>query len=162
MHELQDFGVEADVWKVEGIDNSEDCQKIVQAARRAGRDKVSPDANTLLSVTDHRALPFSADEGARSCGLFSIIARGAEKLNIGNTSTTGPHERAIGESAVSGRPRCGSDWRVRIQWKRQRSLVSYEPPKGGRRTLAASKRVLALYVDRTTRGWIVRDSEGHF
>jgi 5-dehydro-2-deoxygluconokinase len=40
IHELQDFGVEADVWKIEGIDRKEDCQKVVAAARRAGRDKV--------------------------------------------------------------------------------------------------------------------------
>jgi myo-inositol catabolism protein IolC len=40
IHELQDFGVEADVWKIEGIDRREDCQKVVGAARRAGRDKV--------------------------------------------------------------------------------------------------------------------------
>jgi 5-dehydro-2-deoxygluconokinase len=41
IHELQDSGVEADVWKIEGIERSEDCQKVVGAARRAGRDKVS-------------------------------------------------------------------------------------------------------------------------
>src|SRR5262245_33395802 len=40
IHELQDSGVEADVWKIEGIDRKEDCEKIVAAARRAGRDKV--------------------------------------------------------------------------------------------------------------------------
>jgi len=40
IHELQDSGVEADVWKIEGIDRKEDCQKVVAAARRAGRDKV--------------------------------------------------------------------------------------------------------------------------
>jgi 5-dehydro-2-deoxygluconokinase len=40
IHELQDSGVEADVWKIEGIDRKEDCQKVVGAARRAGRDKV--------------------------------------------------------------------------------------------------------------------------
>jgi 5-dehydro-2-deoxygluconokinase len=40
IHELQDAGVEADVWKIEGIERREDCQKVVQAARRAGRDKV--------------------------------------------------------------------------------------------------------------------------
>jgi 5-dehydro-2-deoxygluconokinase len=38
--ELQDSGVEADVWKIEGIERKEDCQKVVAAARRAGRDKV--------------------------------------------------------------------------------------------------------------------------
>jgi myo-inositol catabolism protein IolC len=40
IHELQDSGVEADVWKIEGIDRKEDCEKVVAAARRAGRDKV--------------------------------------------------------------------------------------------------------------------------
>jgi 5-dehydro-2-deoxygluconokinase len=40
IHELQDSGVEADVWKIEGIDRKEDCQKVVAAARRAGRDNV--------------------------------------------------------------------------------------------------------------------------
>jgi 5-dehydro-2-deoxygluconokinase len=40
IHELQDSGVEADVWKIEGIDRKEDCRKVVGAARRAGRDKV--------------------------------------------------------------------------------------------------------------------------
>jgi myo-inositol catabolism protein IolC len=38
---LQDAGVEPDVWKVEGLDRREDCAKIVAAARRDGRDKVS-------------------------------------------------------------------------------------------------------------------------
>jgi 5-dehydro-2-deoxygluconokinase len=40
IHELQDSGVEADVWKIEGIDRPEDCQKVVAAARRGGRDQV--------------------------------------------------------------------------------------------------------------------------
>jgi 5-dehydro-2-deoxygluconokinase len=40
IHELQDAGVEADVWKIEGLDRKDDCQKVVAAARRAGRDKV--------------------------------------------------------------------------------------------------------------------------
>jgi len=37
IHELQDAGVEPDVWKVEGLDRAEDCAAIVAAARRAGR-----------------------------------------------------------------------------------------------------------------------------
>jgi myo-inositol catabolism protein IolC len=40
IQELQDFGVEADVWKIEGIDRKEDCQKVVAAARRGGREQV--------------------------------------------------------------------------------------------------------------------------
>jgi 5-dehydro-2-deoxygluconokinase len=38
--QLQDSGVEPDVWKIEGIDRREDCERVVAAARRNGRDKV--------------------------------------------------------------------------------------------------------------------------
>ena len=40
IEELQQAGVEPDVWKVEGLDRREDCEKIVAAARRGGRDRV--------------------------------------------------------------------------------------------------------------------------
>lgn len=38
--ELQDAGVEPDVWKIEGLDRREDCERMVAAARRNGRDNV--------------------------------------------------------------------------------------------------------------------------
>jgi myo-inositol catabolism protein IolC len=38
--ELQDAGVEADIWKIEGIDTQEDCEKIAETCRRDGRDGV--------------------------------------------------------------------------------------------------------------------------
>jgi myo-inositol catabolism protein IolC len=37
---LQDAGVEPDVWKIEGLDRREDCERIVSLARRDGRDTV--------------------------------------------------------------------------------------------------------------------------
>src|SRR5262245_4822675 len=40
IHELQDVGVEPNVWKIEGLDRREDCERIVAAARRGGRDGV--------------------------------------------------------------------------------------------------------------------------
>jgi myo-inositol catabolism protein IolC len=40
IRQLQDAQVEPDVWKIEGLDRREDCEKIVAAARRGGRDKV--------------------------------------------------------------------------------------------------------------------------
>ena len=39
--ELQDAGVEPDIWKIEGLDRREDCEKMVAAARAGGRDHVS-------------------------------------------------------------------------------------------------------------------------
>jgi myo-inositol catabolism protein IolC len=38
--ELQDAGVEADVWKIEGIDTQDDCARIAETCRRDGRDEV--------------------------------------------------------------------------------------------------------------------------
>ncbi len=37
---LQDAGVEADIWKIEGIDTQEDCRRIAVSCRRDGRDGV--------------------------------------------------------------------------------------------------------------------------
>ena len=38
--ELQDAGVEADVWKIEGIESQKDCERIAETCRRDGRDGV--------------------------------------------------------------------------------------------------------------------------
>ena len=40
IRELQAAGVEPDLWKIEGLDRREDCQKIVATARAGGRDHV--------------------------------------------------------------------------------------------------------------------------
>jgi myo-inositol catabolism protein IolC len=40
MEQLQNEHVEPDVWKIEGLDRREDCETVVAAARRGGRQKV--------------------------------------------------------------------------------------------------------------------------
>ena len=40
IEELQNAGVEPDVWKIEGLDQREDCERIVTAAQRGGRGQV--------------------------------------------------------------------------------------------------------------------------
>jgi myo-inositol catabolism protein IolC len=37
---LQDAGVEPDVWKIEGLDHRDDCERVVETVRRSGRDEV--------------------------------------------------------------------------------------------------------------------------
>jgi len=37
---LQDAGVEPDVWKIEGLERRADCENVVAAARRQGRNQV--------------------------------------------------------------------------------------------------------------------------
>ncbi len=38
---LQDAGVEPDLWKIEGLDRREDCEKMVATAQREGRERVN-------------------------------------------------------------------------------------------------------------------------
>jgi myo-inositol catabolism protein IolC len=40
IQELQEAGVEPDVWKIEGLDRRADCEEVVAAARRGGRNTV--------------------------------------------------------------------------------------------------------------------------
>jgi len=40
IQELQDAGVEPDVWKIEGLERHEDCERIVAVARQGGRSRV--------------------------------------------------------------------------------------------------------------------------
>ena len=40
MRALQDAGIEPDIWKIEGLDRREDCERVVALARREGRDEV--------------------------------------------------------------------------------------------------------------------------
>jgi myo-inositol catabolism protein IolC len=37
---LQDAGVEPDIWKIEGLDYRDDCEKVVDTATRGGRHEV--------------------------------------------------------------------------------------------------------------------------
>ena len=41
LKQLQSSGVEPDVWKIEGLDRREDCERIIETARAGGRDSVS-------------------------------------------------------------------------------------------------------------------------
>jgi myo-inositol catabolism protein IolC len=39
--QLQESGIEPDVWKIEGLDRREDCEAVVEQCRMAGRDHVA-------------------------------------------------------------------------------------------------------------------------
>lgn len=39
--QLQESGIEPDVWKIEGLDRGEDCEAVVEQCRMAGRDHVA-------------------------------------------------------------------------------------------------------------------------
>ena len=39
--EIQDFGIDVDIWKIEGVDERSDCEMLVAQARTGGRDHVT-------------------------------------------------------------------------------------------------------------------------
>jgi myo-inositol catabolism protein IolC len=41
IQEAQEAGIEVDIWKIEGVDKREDCERIVAQARAGGRDGVA-------------------------------------------------------------------------------------------------------------------------
>ena len=41
IRDLQDAGIDPDIWKIEGLDRREDCERVVDTARRDGRHDVS-------------------------------------------------------------------------------------------------------------------------
>ena len=41
IEETQDFGIEPDIWKIEGLEDREQCRRIAELVRRGGRDRVS-------------------------------------------------------------------------------------------------------------------------
>ena len=37
---IQDYGIDVDIWKIEGVDEQSDCEMLAQVTRRDGRDGV--------------------------------------------------------------------------------------------------------------------------
>ena len=82
IEELQNRGVEPDVWKIEGLDRPEDCRTIAATVRRGGRDKVGciilgrgeNEAKVIQWLTTAAAVPgFIGFAVGRSSFLQSIV-----------------------------------------------------------------------------------------
>jgi len=100
---LRDSGVEADVWKIEGIDRKEDCEKVVAAAHRAGRDKVGciilgrgeDDHKVRQWLTTAASVPgFTGFAVGRTTFWEPLVNYRAEKI---------PRETAVAQIAASYR-----------------------------------------------------------
>ena len=55
IQELQDAGVEPDLWKIEGLDRREDCEHVVAAARAGGRDMSAASFSVAARTTGKSA-----------------------------------------------------------------------------------------------------------
>jgi myo-inositol catabolism protein IolC len=80
IEELQAGGVEPDIWKIEGIDRREDCERIAQAIRAGGRDGVV--AVVLGRGADDAAVDHWLRQGAPVEGYVGFA--------IGRTIWAGP------------------------------------------------------------------------
>ncbi len=92
IEELQNRGVEPDVWKIEGLDRSEDCKTIAATARRNGRDKVgciilgrgeNEEKVIQWLTTAARVQGFIGFAVGRSSFLQSIVDLRSGKINRG-------------------------------------------------------------------------------
>jgi 5-dehydro-2-deoxygluconokinase len=90
IEQLQDAEVEPDVWKIEGLERQEDCEKIVAAARRGGRDKVGciilgrgeDDSQVRHWLTMAAAVPgFIGFAVGRTCFWDPLVALLQKKLS---------------------------------------------------------------------------------
>lgn len=102
---LQDAGVEPDIWKVEGLDRRQDCERVVAAARRGGRDEVS--CIVLGSGADPRRVSRWLETAASVAGFVGFA--------VGRTTFWDPiadfvAKRATRQAAVSRISRRFSEW----------------------------------------------------
>ncbi len=110
---LQDAGVEPDVWKIEGLDRREDCERTVAVARRDDRDHV--DCIVLGRGADEKKVAAWLETAAAVSGFIGYA--------VGRTTFWDPvadylAQRATREEAVSriaGRYREWADIFIRLQ-----------------------------------------------
>lgn len=90
IEQLQNAHVEPDVWKIEGLDRREDCERIVAAAQRGGRNKIGcivlgrneNDAKVRHWLATAAAVPgFIGFAIGRTCFWKPLIALRAKRIS---------------------------------------------------------------------------------
>jgi myo-inositol catabolism protein IolC len=101
--ELQQSGVEPDVWKIEGIDRREDCEAIATQTRMGGRDRVA--CVVLGRGADETAVDHWLRTGAGVPGYIGFA--------IGRTIWWNPLKEFVDGSAVreDAAPRISANYR---------------------------------------------------
>ena len=94
--ELQDAGVDPDLWKIEGLDRREDCRRVVAAARAGGRDQVG--CIMLGRGEDDRKVREWLEIAAQGAGLHRLCRRAH-----GFLGAAGGLARQEGDARAGGR-----------------------------------------------------------
>ena len=79
IQELQDQGVEPDLWKVEGLDRREDCEQVVAAARAGGRHRSAASFSVAARTTEKFA---NGSRSRRLCRVSSDLRSAARFSGI--------------------------------------------------------------------------------
>ena len=128
IQQLQDAGVEGDVWKIEGLERREDCAKMVAAARRPGQGGL------------HRAGPRRgrqegppvADDGGGRAGLHRLRRRPDDVLGpAGRLAREEDAARGGGEGDRAALPRMGGRVRQGARGVTAEPRFLLEPRRGG-------------------------------
>lgn len=110
MSELQEGGVEPDVWKLEGLDRPSDCADVARQARSGGREHVS------CIVLDHRTGWKRLERWLRVAGATP----GFNGFSVGQTIWWNPL-RALQEGRITA-----ADAAQRISENYQRALITWD------------------------------------
>lgn len=101
--ELQDAGVEPDIWKIEGIESRDQCRAIAELVRRDGRDQVS------CVVLGRGASDAKVDEWLRAgAGLPGYIGFAIGRSIFGDAVkalAAGSSDRESGAAAIAAKYR---------------------------------------------------------
>jgi myo-inositol catabolism protein IolC len=91
--------VEPDVWKIEGIDAREDCERIAATARRGGRDGVS--CVVLGRGADDAAVVHWLQQGAGVAGYIGFAIGRTIWWDALKDHLTGQTDRATAAKVIS-------------------------------------------------------------
>ena len=151
--ELQDAGVEPDIWKVEGLDTTADFRLVADAARAGGRDEVG--CVVLGAGADEATVAHWLRQAATVDGFigFAIgrtifwealkrLARGrprSRRRGREDRRELPPHDRALRERRGNRRERARTRG-LRGAHRRRRRLRPPPAPGPGRRTCRGPRR----------------------
>jgi myo-inositol catabolism protein IolC len=100
---LQDAGVEPDIWKIEGLDSREQCERVVDAARREGRDEVG--CIVLGRGADEDRVAFWLETAAHVKGFIGFAVGRTTFWNAIDAYVSGYTTRAEASARIARRYR---------------------------------------------------------
>ncbi|MGO4157140.1 2-deoxy-5-keto-D-gluconate 6-phosphate aldolase domain-containing protein [Cupriavidus sp. YAF13] len=102
---LQDAGIEPDIWKIEGLDDREDCKQLVETVRRDGRGEVG--CIVLGRGADEPRVVAWLETAARVPGLIGFAVG---RTTFGDAIADYESKKMTRQAAVSRIARCYGEW----------------------------------------------------